>query len=666
VTGGVSTSALFPAADLLMTAFSPRSGGAFPALIGATAGEMASGAVGISDSPAALVEAFGDQLLEALLFDHPTTFWAPGAIAPAPAPTAPARPQEAEGAGLPREGAGPLSAGFIPVPDLLPLPPAGPARPATRARAIGNSAVEAAGGSAMGSAEGLAAVAPAEAEPLVAAPVVPESRRAGDDGLRDHGLSGRGFRLLRSPFWAGELQGAANERGYSTSLGSAAVETQILLPPAGEIPQRVLDGHAPVAESGIETVVAEPDGASERASASGPEPPTPPRWMDPTLDAAGSTEPAIVSAKPATEQPRVADAISGSISSESAMPAEASRHGDGVSAPGNTAPQPIAAGDVSRRADCPVFVARITRRPGFSELHAPAEPHTPESELAEPRVEATESRIFSSRPELHEPAPASARKPAAAETPAEPGKNDAARDTQEPRRRDTIELPGAGKHLTDERGRPARLDQPPEVRRRGPAADTAHPASPARAAIARPGGEFATLTAPPSTRMGEGPAVVAIRAAERVGGPAETPPREAPRDLSLRMTAGGEESVAIRLEERSGDLRVSVRTRDSRLAESLREGAPELVSRLDQHGYDAEIWRPGGAISGERFEVRRLDSSEASAAREFGDAGGSGSSAEHDRGRRRDGEAEGQWSEELEALFSGAGSKEKEGDGRKR
>ena len=47
----------------------------------------------------------------------------------------------------------------------------------------------------------------------------------------------------------------------------------------------------------------------------------------------------------------------------------------------------------------------------------------------------------------------------------------------------------------------------------------------------------------------------------------------------------------MHLVERGGDVHVSVRTPDTHLAGELRENLPDLSSRLEQTGFQAEEWR---------------------------------------------------------------------------
>jgi hypothetical protein len=64
------------------------------------------------------------------------------------------------------------------------------------------------------------------------------------------------------------------------------------------------------------------------------------------------------------------------------------------------------------------------------------------------------------------------------------------------------------------------------------------------------------------------------------------------RDIRIEIKHEGR-SVEVRLTERAGDVRVAVRTPDTRLAGDLRQDLPALTSRLEQSGYRTAAWHPG-------------------------------------------------------------------------
>jgi hypothetical protein len=76
----------------------------------------------------------------------------------------------------------------------------------------------------------------------------------------------------------------------------------------------------------------------------------------------------------------------------------------------------------------------------------------------------------------------------------------------------------------------------------------------------------------------------------------EPSPQPVSRDVSWHL-ADGDSSVDIRIAERAGEVSVTVHTPDRDLAESLRADLPDLVGKLRQSGFQAEVWRPAAAQS---------------------------------------------------------------------
>jgi hypothetical protein len=70
------------------------------------------------------------------------------------------------------------------------------------------------------------------------------------------------------------------------------------------------------------------------------------------------------------------------------------------------------------------------------------------------------------------------------------------------------------------------------------------------------------------------------------------------RDIKLAVSEG-DRRVEVRLSERSGEIRMAVRTQDSHLAGELRENLPQLTTRLAETGMHSEIWRPSAAAGSE-------------------------------------------------------------------
>ncbi len=94
----------------------------------------------------------------------------------------------------------------------------------------------------------------------------------------------------------------------------------------------------------------------------------------------------------------------------------------------------------------------------------------------------------------------------------------------------------------------------------------------------------------PSTPSATPTGAAARAAAEEIA----PPPTPSPHTVSLHLE-DGESSVNVRLAERAGEIRVTVHTADRELADSMRAGLPDLVGKLRQGGFQAEVWRPSGA-----------------------------------------------------------------------
>ncbi|MDQ6707083.1 MAG: hypothetical protein M3Z85_14050, partial [Acidobacteriota bacterium] len=69
-------------------------------------------------------------------------------------------------------------------------------------------------------------------------------------------------------------------------------------------------------------------------------------------------------------------------------------------------------------------------------------------------------------------------------------------------------------------------------------------------------------------------------------------PAEGLRDISFRLVDGSKEQVEVRLLERAGELRVSVRSADPQLNTELRNGLGDLAGKLEKTGFRTETWHP--------------------------------------------------------------------------
>jgi hypothetical protein len=65
------------------------------------------------------------------------------------------------------------------------------------------------------------------------------------------------------------------------------------------------------------------------------------------------------------------------------------------------------------------------------------------------------------------------------------------------------------------------------------------------------------------------------------------------RSLSLEFAPDGAQDVRVRLEERAGDVHISLHSTDPTLSGRLSAGVHELVGTLANAGYDAQGWAHG-------------------------------------------------------------------------
>jgi hypothetical protein len=91
-----------------------------------------------------------------------------------------------------------------------------------------------------------------------------------------------------------------------------------------------------------------------------------------------------------------------------------------------------------------------------------------------------------------------------------------------------------------------------------------------------------------------------VRPQDAMDRPAEPEALKAPlvRDLKFEVT-GGQQRVEVRLSERAGEVKMTVRTADEPLANTLRENLPALSARLAESGFKSEAWRPAASSTDE-------------------------------------------------------------------
>jgi hypothetical protein len=69
-------------------------------------------------------------------------------------------------------------------------------------------------------------------------------------------------------------------------------------------------------------------------------------------------------------------------------------------------------------------------------------------------------------------------------------------------------------------------------------------------------------------------------------------------DMKFEVT-GGQQRVEVRLSERAGEVKMTVRTADEPLANTLRENLPALSARLAESGFKSEAWHPAASSTDE-------------------------------------------------------------------
>jgi hypothetical protein len=66
------------------------------------------------------------------------------------------------------------------------------------------------------------------------------------------------------------------------------------------------------------------------------------------------------------------------------------------------------------------------------------------------------------------------------------------------------------------------------------------------------------------------------------------------RSVSLEFTPDGAQDVRVRLQERGGDVHISLHSTDPALSGRLRDGVEDLAGALSNAGYNADAWASGG------------------------------------------------------------------------
>jgi hypothetical protein len=116
-------------------------------------------------------------------------------------------------------------------------------------------------------------------------------------------------------------------------------------------------------------------------------------------------------------------------------------------------------------------------------------------------------------------------------------------------------------------------------------------------AHAAPDAQVKTETSPEKT---DTTAAKPVRPQDAMEGETRPEAAKAPplRDMKFEVT-GGERRVEVRLSERGGEVKVTVRTPDPQLAGTLRENLPTLSARLAESGFKSEAWHPAASSPNE-------------------------------------------------------------------
>jgi hypothetical protein len=120
---------------------------------------------------------------------------------------------------------------------------------------------------------------------------------------------------------------------------------------------------------------------------------------------------------------------------------------------------------------------------------------------------------------------------------------------------------------------------------------------------ASPNAQVRTETALERPQATEAPETKPVRPQdvhEVMDGAAKPEALKAPvvRDMKFEVS-GGQQRVEVRLSERGGEVKMTVRTADEPLANTLREDLPSLNARLAESGLRSEAWHPAASSTNE-------------------------------------------------------------------
>jgi hypothetical protein len=81
------------------------------------------------------------------------------------------------------------------------------------------------------------------------------------------------------------------------------------------------------------------------------------------------------------------------------------------------------------------------------------------------------------------------------------------------------------------------------------------------------------------------------------------------REISMRFNDTAQESAHLRVVEKGGEVLVSVRSGSEQLARTLSSDLGDLAHRLEQNGFQAELYRPAASSSSSEPGHDRRDGS---------------------------------------------------------
>jgi hypothetical protein len=117
---------------------------------------------------------------------------------------------------------------------------------------------------------------------------------------------------------------------------------------------------------------------------------------------------------------------------------------------------------------------------------------------------------------------------------------------------------------------------------------------------ASPDAQVRTEPAPQHPQATDATDAKPVRPQDLMEGAAKPEVARAPlvRDMKFEVT-GGQQRVEVRLSERAGEVKMTVRTADEPLADTLRENLPALSARLAESGFKSEAWHPAASSGNE-------------------------------------------------------------------